>query len=65
MQLHYTTIHKKWLLSMYFVVNGLFSYINVSQGSVETYARSDGIFNKSFYCKFTKKSSSEKIVKIG
>jgi len=44
MQLHYTTIHKKWLLSMYFVVNGFFSYVNVSQGSVETYARSGGIF---------------------
>jgi len=48
---------------MYFVVNGLFSYVNVSQGSVETYARSGGIFNKSFYCKFTKKSSSEKLWK--
>ena len=35
-------------ISLQFVVNRLFSDINVSQGSVATYARSGGIVNNHF-----------------
>jgi len=41
------------------MVNACFADVNVSQGSVATYARCGGIF------KFTKESSDEKILKIG
>ena len=41
----------------------MFSDVNVSQGSVATYARNGGIFNKSLYCKFTTESSSEKKIR--
>jgi len=37
-----------------------FADVNVSQGSVATYTRCDGIFWYPFNCKFTKESSSEK-----
>jgi len=41
-----------------------FADINVSQGSAATCARCGGIFNP-FNYKFTKESSSEKLLKIG
>ena len=37
-----------------------FADINVSQGSVATYASYGGMFNINFNCKFTKESFSEK-----
>jgi len=42
-----------------------FSDINISQGSVVSHFRCDGIFNDSFICKFPGDCKGEKNLKIG
>ena len=49
--------------TLQFIINCLFSDINVSRGSVATCVRCDGSFNNQFYCKFTKEYSSKEISK--
>ena len=45
--------------------HGNFLNADISQGSVVTQLRYDGVINKGFCCKFTNVSVSERILKIG
>ena len=57
-----TPLHLKYVATLPCNLSFLacFVDVNVSQGSVATYARCGGIFNMHFGCKFTKEASSEK-----